>query len=85
LEAGEFGGGVGVVEDQWVAGGQRFDFAVGEGVVADVLDRADIEATADDLADEPGIAFDGLPAVGVKRVLDDVAVQADFGVLVALA
>ena len=75
----------GFLEDQRVAGGECFDFGEGEGVLADVLDLADVEASAHDLVDEPGFALDGLPAVGVEAALDGVAVDRDLGVLVALA
>ena len=56
-----------------------------ERVVADVLDLADVEPAAHHLVDEPRFALDRLPAVGVKAAFDDVAVDLDLGVLVALA
>jgi hypothetical protein len=37
------GVGAGFVEDQRIAGGEGLDFAVGEGVVADVVDLALVE------------------------------------------
>ena len=66
VKAGDFGVDLGLVEDQRVAGGERFDLGEAEGVLADVLDLADVEAAAHDLVDEPGFALDGLPAVGVE-------------------
>ena len=84
-KAGDFGVDLGFVEDQRVAGGERFDLGEAEGVLADVLDLADVEAAAHDLVDEPGFALDGLPAVGVEAPLGGVADDVDLGVLVALA
>ena len=69
VKAGDFGVDLGFVEDQRVAGGERFDLGEAEGVLADVLDLADVEAAAHDLVDEPGFALDGLPAVGVEAAL----------------
>jgi hypothetical protein len=36
----------GVVEDPWVAGGERLDLGVGEAAVAEVVDGADVETAA---------------------------------------
>ena len=55
-EAGVVGVGAGFVEDQRVAGGEGLDFAVGEGVVADVVDLALVKLAAHDLVDEAGLA-----------------------------
>jgi hypothetical protein len=85
VKAGDFGVDLGFVEDQRVAGGERFDLGEAQGVLADVLDLADVEAAAHDLVDEPGFALDGLPAVGVEAPLGGVANDVDLGVLVALA
>jgi hypothetical protein len=43
IQAGVVGVGAGFVEDQRIAGGEGLDFAVGEGVVADVVDLALVE------------------------------------------
>ena len=75
----------GVVENQRVAGRQRLDLGEAHGVVGDVVDLAQVELAAGDLPDERRLALDGLPVVGVKRLLDDVADDLDLGVLVALA
>ena len=85
LQAGQGGVGFGFVHQQRVAGGEGFDFAVGQGGVADVADLAGVEAAADDLADEPGLAFEGLPGVAVEAGLGHVPVDLDLGVEVALA
>lgn len=67
LQAGDGGIGLGPVQQQWVTGGEGFDLVVGQCGIADVLDLAGIEAALHDLADEPGLAFHGLPRIGVER------------------
>ena len=84
-QAHDFGVGAGFVEDQRIAGGERFDLGETQGVLADVLDLAHVQAPAHYLADEAGLALDCLPAVGVETALDRVAVDCDLRVLVALA
>jgi len=74
-----------VVKDQRVAGGERLDLGVAERLVADVVDRADIEPAAGDLGDELRFALDRLPAVRIEAPLDDVPVDLDLRILVALA
>jgi len=76
--------GLGLVEDEGVTGRQRLDLAVGQGVLADVVDLAGVEPALHHLPDEPGFALHGLPGVGVEGAFGDVAVDRDLGVLVAL-
>jgi hypothetical protein len=63
---GLLGVGLGRVEDERGAGGERSDLGEGERRVADVLDRSEVEAAADDLVDEPSLVFDDLPRAGVE-------------------
>ena len=64
-------------------GRERLDLREGQRRVADVLHFTDVEASTHDLGDEDRLAFDGLKAgIGVEAALDDVAVDADLGVLI---
>ena len=81
----DLGVDLGLLEDQRVAGRDRFELGEAEHVIADVLDLANVKPAAHHLVDEPGFALDRLPHVGVKRPFGDVAVDPDGRVLVALA
>ena len=62
LVAGEVGLDGGVFQDERVPGGERFHFPVGEGGdVGEVVDGAGTGGVGEELPDEPGFAFQGLP------------------------
>ena len=84
-EAGEGGVGFGFVHEQRVAGGQGLDLAERQRDVADVADLAGVQAAVHDLADERGLALQGLPHVPVEAALGHVPQDLDLGVEVALA
>jgi hypothetical protein len=84
FEPGEVLGDLLAVHQQRVAGGDGLDLVRLQGLVADVLDLPGGGA-AHDLVDEGAFAGHGLPGEGVEAAGDDVAVDADLGVLVALA
>ena len=81
----DLGVDLGLLEDQRVAGRDRLELGEADHVLADVLDLADVQAAAHELVDEPGLALDRLPHVGVERPFGDVPVDPDGRVLVALA
>ena len=85
LQAGQLGLGLGVLEQQRVTRRQCLDLVVGQRVVADVLDRAHIEAAAHDLGDERRLTGDGLPTISIEACLCHVAQDTHLGVEVALA
>ena len=84
LEAGEpldLGGQFGLLDEQGVVGGDRGDLGVVQGVLADVLDGAHVEAATHDLVDELALAFDGLPHIGVEALLCGPAVHGETSAL----
>jgi hypothetical protein len=70
---GDVGVDTGFSNDAGLAGGEGFDFGVGDGLFADVVDLPFFEAAVGDLADERGVGFEGLPPVGVEAAFGDAA------------
>jgi hypothetical protein len=88
LEQGQslqFGIRLGECEHRGVARCNRFYLRVTQFLTTDVLGDSRSVVAGDDLTDKPRLGFQGLPHVGVEGSLGDVAVDLNFGILIALA
>ena len=74
----------GLLHQKRVPRRQRLRLRGAEGNIADILDLTHVEPTAHDLRDELRLPLHDLPHIAVETALDDVPVQPDLGVLVAL-
>src|SRR6266536_3322352 len=74
-----------LLDDERITGGDGFDFGVSERSAINVLQAPESRVAAHDLMDELRFAFKCLPHVTIEAADGYVAVDLDYGVVVALA
>ena len=84
VELADFGIDLDLFHDGGIARGDGLDLGVGERAAFEVFGLAHGDAAVHHLIDEAGLGFEHLPHIGVERSFGDVAVDLDFGVVVAL-
>ena len=80
----EFLGKLGVLDNEGVAGGRRFDHrGFGQGEI-DVFGGAHAARARAQLRDEGGLSIQRLPAIGIEAAAGDITEDLNFLVLVPL-
>src|SRR6266478_5592702 len=81
----EFGINTSLLNDKRIAGGNGLYFSVGEGCAVHIFNPPQVTFTGHHLRDKLRFRLQGLPHIGVKRALRDVAINLHFRVRVSLA
>jgi hypothetical protein len=67
-----------------IAGGDGFDFGIGERGRVEVFNTANGHVAAHHLGDELGLGLQGLPHIRIERAFSDVTVNLHGGIFIAL-